>query len=76
MGIGEGAPMNVTEVLSHYFHPGSIHKQPVPEERLIRLLPRMPLDELPPYREHLAILAGGRRGRALDPIWTHAPRDR
>jgi hypothetical protein len=72
--------MNVMTVLSHYFHPGSIHKQTVPEgpasERPIRLLPRMPLDELPPYREHLTILAGGRRRRALDPIWTHAPRDR
>jgi hypothetical protein len=67
--------MNVVSVLSHYFHPGSIHKLTVPEglasEQPIRLLPRMPLDELPPYREHLAILAGGRRGRALDPIWTH-----
>ena len=72
--------MNVMTVLSHYFHPGSIHKQIVPEgltsERPIRLLPRMPLDELPPYREHLAILSGGRRARALDPIWTQAPRDR
>ena len=72
--------MNAMTVLSHYFHPGSIHKQTVPEslapERLIRLLPRMPLDELAPYREHLAVLAGGGRGRALDPIWTHAPRDR
>ena len=72
--------MNVVTVLSHYFHPGSIHEQTVPEgrapEQPIRLLPRVPLDELPPYREHQAILAGGRRGRALDPIWTHSPRDR
>ena len=72
--------MNVISVLSHYFHPGSIHKQTVSEglasEQPIRLLPRMPVDELPPYREHLAILAGERRGRALDPIWTHVLRDR
>jgi hypothetical protein len=64
--------MNVISVLANYFHPGSI-QQTVPEglvsERPIRLLPRMPLDELPPYRQHLAILAGGRRGRAIDPIW-------
>jgi hypothetical protein len=72
--------MNVISVLGHYFHPGSIHTQTAPEdltsEQPIRLLPRMPLDELPPYREHLAILAGGRRGRALDPIWTLSPKDR
>jgi len=72
--------MNVITVLSHYFHPGSIHKQTVPEspaaERPIRLLPRRPLDDLPPYREHQTILSGGRRARALDPIWTHAPRDK
>jgi hypothetical protein len=72
--------MNVVSVLSHYFHPGSIHKRTVSEglasEQPIRLLPRMPVDELPPYREHMAILGGGRRGRALDPIWTHVPGDR
>jgi len=68
--------MNLITVLSHYFHPGSIHKQTVPEDPAIRLLPRTPLDELPPYREHMAILAGERRGRALDPLWTHLSRDR
>jgi hypothetical protein len=71
--------MNVISALSHYFHPGSIHKQTVSEglasEQPIRLLPRMPTDELPPYPEQPAIL-DGRRRRALDPIWTVVPRDR
>jgi hypothetical protein len=71
--------MNVVSVLSHYFHPGSIHKKSVPEglasEQPIRLLPRMPTDELPPYHEQPVIL-DGRRQRALDPIWTLVPRDR
>jgi hypothetical protein len=37
------------------------------EKQPLRLLPRTAADELPPYREQLTVIDGGRR-RALDPL--------